>query len=158
MKTANGIVVAAVCLAWALNGAPAAEQSPLSEVSSGRFTRIALCGYGDGHTSKGIPDEETLRKACDVGRDSFVVEVGGLAVTGLELTIKRSLKSAQEIHGPGAADLPCMAMVTVVLESGRSVQMFVMSTGELRSGVSRVMPENRKWLHELTSQICKLIE
>ncbi len=158
MKIASGVVVASLLLAWTVNGVAAPDQGAVGELLSGRFTRIALCGYGDGQTSRGIANEEVLRRACENGRDSFVVEVGGLAISRLELAIKRSLNGAQGIDGPGAADLPCMAMITIFHEGGKPVQLFVMSNGEVRSGALRVIPENRKWLRELTGHVCRLIE
>jgi hypothetical protein len=157
MKTTFLLSVTALSLACAVRSSQAAEPGAFDQVLGEKVNRIAICGYGDGHTSKGIPDERTLRAACDGGRDSFVVEVRGLAVAELAVSMKEALKSARRVDGVGAADLPCIAVVTVVLESGKSFQFVATTTGELRSADTRVMPLNRSWLNELTARFCKLL-
>lgn len=157
MKTTVVFLVTALSLACAGSSSHATEPGAIDQVLAGKVSRVAICGYGDGHTSKGIPNEKIFRAACDEGRDSFVVEVRGLAVADLERTIKETLKSARRLDGAGYADLPCFGVVTVVLENGKSFQFAWMTNGELRFADSRVMAVDRGWMNSLIGRVCKLL-
>lgn len=157
MRASIAAFATVLCLACAFDGSQATDPDPFQELLAGKFTRIAICGYGDGHTSKGLPDERTLGSACEAGRNSFVVELGGLAVADAEEIVKRAIRDARRADDE-RAHVPCIAMLTVSLESGRRVQFFVMTIGELRSGAARIRPpKDPVWLDELTGWICKLL-
>lgn len=157
MKMTTVLFATALSLACSARSAPAAAPGAIDQLLAGKVSRIELCGYGDGHTSKGVPNEKALRAACDEGRDSFVVAVYGLAVSDLERAVKAALKSAQRLDGAGYAGLPCFAVVTVVLDNGKSFKFAWMTTDELRFDDSRVMPAERGWIDSLPTRVCQLL-
>lgn len=157
MKKGVLILLAALCQGCTAHTGLAGEGSPFAALVSGQFTRVSLCAYGHWDPSMGPVLPETLGSICTEGRNSFVVEVSGEAVADFERTIKDALLTARSVPGEKDADLRCFALMTVSLQSGESVQIFLMGDGELRAGGSSVMPLNPDWADKVIGRFCEML-